>query len=240
MQKFVILILSVAIVVAACNKKSTPTASRSDMLRTGKWSVESGTITTKLGGGKDTVLDYLKFVPLCHKDDYLVFHSNNDAAVSSGSVKCNPGDPDSTTFKWGLTNSNNNLSLYNGFNFVYGVVDSVSPLWHFDTLDHVNFKLDTVHGVLDTLAGFYRSMVVLDTIWDNRFDSFALSNVNIYNAAIVNFSQSSFIINFSTYGYRPDTTSFHTGVNMQLGYPIDSPQRYVPDTAIYSIKFKNN
>src|SRR4051794_40664330 len=115
MNKFGILILLVVVIIASCSKNSTPIAGRSDMLRTGKWTLASGSVTMKLPSGKDTTLNYLNFLPSCHQDDYMIFRDNQDASMFSNSTKCNVGDPDSVTFKWGFANNNNNLSLYHGF-----------------------------------------------------------------------------------------------------------------------------
>jgi hypothetical protein len=245
MNKFAILILSVVVITASCSKNSTPIAGRSDMLRTGKWSIESGTVTFKLPSRRDTTVNYLTFLPSCRHDDYLVFHDNQDASIFSNTVKCNPGDPDSVTFRWGFANNNNNLSLYHGFNFVYGITDTLLP-FKFDTLHFPpNLELDTLYGVNDTLAGFTRSLIVLDTIWTNRYDSLPLPFADVYNSQVVSFSQAAFTINFTMYGYSPDSTNHHTGLNPIVdgsGGPagfIDSPVIYRLDTFKYSITYKN-
>lgn len=242
MKKYLILTLSLVSIIAACSKKATTTDNRENMLRNGKWSISSGTITLRLPDGRDTVLNYLNFLPECHKDDYLVFHSGTDAAYFSGSVVCSPSDPDSTTFKWGFSNNQNNLSLYNGFDFITTVTERINP-FAYDTISQSPLVLDTLHGVNDTLEGFTRSVIVLDTFWKVVFDQTAINHTNISNGTISSFSQSSFTINFWIVSTYPDSTGHHTGAIIRWdASPVDTldfDPIIRPDTLKYSLTYRN-
>ncbi len=261
MKKSFILTFSLMLLLASCSKKTTVTTpNREDALRTGKWMIESGTITVKLPDGRDTILNYMNFLPACHKDDYLVFHTGVDAALHSGSNICSPSDPDSITFKWGFNSTQKNLSLYHGFDFIYAVSEHILP-FVFDTcMDNGIWGLpylypgvtlcnplavDTLHGVNDTLAGYTRMVVVLDTFWNLKFDSLALDNTDIYNANVINFSQSSFTINFNVYGTYPDSTQHHTNKFVYIdgitGLPVtlDNDPIIKKDTFKYQLTYRN-
>ena len=245
MMKYLFLTLSVMLIFFACNKKPTPTTTRYDMLKTGKWKMSSGTIAVKLPNGKDTTLNYFNYVPACHLDDYIAFNSNTTGAVFNGALKCSASDGDSTQFTWDLTDNYNTISLYRGFSLIWYVVESVNPLT-FDTTSQSPLVIDTVHGVNDTLPGFTRTLIVLDSIHTLNFVPSSNATFNIYNAQISDFSQSAFTINFTMYSTYPDTIGNHTGLYF---YPdavtagqndsLDLPVLIRPDTFKYKITFTN-
>ncbi len=231
MTKYFLTALSVILILVACNKKPTTTTTpdREAMLRTGKWKISGGTFTMKLPNGADTTLNYTDYITDCHKDDYIMFDSLMHAAVYSGTTKCDLSDPDHIPFVWKLSNDGNNIDLYNGFNNLYGAYDSIYGA-HFDTLinDGTTLKLDTIHGVLDTVSPYYRSVVVLDSIWNFSIDTLKTPQISIYNASITGFSQSSFVLNFSVIRTYPDTTG------LRATHP-----RFLPDTMRYKVNYTN-
>mgnify|MGYP003330901680 CR=1 FL=1 len=245
MKKYLILSVVVCVIVASCSKKTTPAASKEDMLRSGRWSVASGTVTFRKPSGFDTTVNYMNFLPKCRQDDYMVFHNGTDAAIFTGSNKCSPADPDSATFLWNFGNDFATLSMYNGFDFIYGIADSVLP-FRFDTLSQYPILvLDTIHGILDTEFSYTRIVPILDTIWNLRFDSLNLHYNNLYNAKVIDFTESSFTLNFWVYGSYPDTSGHHTGIFIRTDVSpgpdtLDWPVIYKPDTLKYSITYKKS
>jgi hypothetical protein len=214
MTKYFILSLSMAMLFfAACSKKATPSAdSQSDMLRKGKWRITSGKLTVKLPNGKDTMLDYPSWIPFCHRDDYFVFNSAGKGAVFNGGITCNPGEADSISFDWTLSNSGNYLSLYNSFHLYYSVTESILP-----------FSVDTVS--IDP-------EIVLDTVWRLHFDTTSVVNTDIMNGVISNFSQSSFTLDFKLIAQYPDSLLLHEGLPYSM--PIIRP-----DTFKYKVTYSN-
>jgi hypothetical protein len=240
-MKYCLLTLSVFLLFFACKKSSTPTVTTEDMLKTGKWKLASGTLTVKNPNGKDTILTYLDFIPECFKDDYLKFDSLNFGKIYYGGNTCTPGDPEFRSFQWLLSNNGTTIDLYNGFNEIFAVVDTIQP-YKFDTLNQSPLELDTVLGALDTLEGQIKQFLVLDTIRELRYSgvpvgdylsSISMSGFNINKAQITEFSQSSFFLNFAIIGKRLDSTNFHGG----------PPNNYDPliknDTLRYKLKFSN-
>jgi hypothetical protein len=223
------MILSAIVVFSACSTTPTITPGKEDMLRNGKWKVASGELKARLPSGLDTTIDYVSFVyPSCNQDDYIVFDSQYHAAVFSGGTTCNPGDPVSIPFKWKFKNNQNSIDLYDGFNMLFAVSCNIEPL-RFDTLEYDPFlRLDTILGVNDTLIGYTRTLIVLDSIWDATYTPVPSKGINIYDAAITDFTQSSFTLSYHLISQYPDTTN-HNG-----NTPI-----YKPDTLHYKIRYTN-
>lgn len=236
MKKYFILALSVILVYTACNKKPTQQPGRKDMLRAAKWKVSSGTVTMRLPDGRDTTLNYMNYIPVCHQDDYFDFNSDLYGAMFNGSNKCDAGEPDSITLSWRLSTDNNYISLYNSDHLYYGLHDSIEP-YRFDTLNFSPLELDTLYGVNDTVEGYQRVLIVLDTIWTARFDSNGVANTDIYNAFITDFSASSFTVHFSHYSWYLDTTGHHTGWIINGPDTMDYKPIVRPDTFRYKITY---
>lgn len=243
MKKALIFTLSIAAIIAACSKKKDPALNKTDILRSGKWSISSGKVIMKLPNGKDTTLNYLDYMPLCRRDDYMKFFTAIEAAIFTSGNKCSPADPDSSSFRWNFDNNETTISMYNGFDFIYGIREYIMP-FRFDTLQQTPYLvLDTIHGILDTEFGYTRVIPILDTIWEVRFDSVNLKYNNLYNAKILDFKDNEFTLNFSIYATYPDSTGFHTGkflyTNLTTGEPdsIDFDPIMRPDTLKYTVKY---
>jgi hypothetical protein len=197
----------------------------------------------------DTTLDYLKFIPTCYLDDYLVFDSLNYGRRYTGSNTCSPADPEYFVFSWTLTNNYSRMNLYNGFNDIYGIVDTVQ-LYQMDTLSLSPLTLDTVMGYLDTSVP-PKTFIELDTVRPLFFSGVpagtgpvgpALGGFNINNADITNLSQSSFTLHFQMISYYTDSTKWHGASYL---YPLDdvvNPDSFAvikPDTFNYSLTYTN-
>ena len=246
-MKYCILALSVIMLFASCSKTPNPQAtSKEDILRSGNWRISGGTVRGKLPSGLDTTVSYTQFLlPTCWLDDYIKFDSDYHAKVYSNTNKCDPSQPTYQSFYWKFNRNATTLDFYNGFNLTYAWSDSIAP-WHFDTLVNDGsasppLVLDTIYGVNDTLLGYTRVVVVLDTIWDFVVTPKAIPNLDIYNAQISNFTESSFTLNYTYRKTYTDTNGHHTGRQI---FPIGSAMdtvNYDPilkaDTLFYSITF---
>jgi hypothetical protein len=240
-MKYFYLALSAIVFFASCNKKPDPSPSSEDILRKGNWRLASGKLTVNKPNGMDTTLNYMNFIPECYKDDYIRFDSLNYGRRYFGATACSPADPTFVSFIWQLKGNGNVVDLLSGFNNLYAVVDTIQP-YHFDTLQKDPLVLDTILGVLDTLPGQTKILIVLDTVRELRFSGIPLGTsiagtpiggFDIYNAEITNFSQASFTLNFSIRSLYPDSTNYHAGLpNNEL--PIMRP-----DTIHYSLIYNN-
>ena len=231
-MRYFLLFITATLMFAACTQVApTITPDKESILRTGRWILAGGTVTLKNPSGKDTTLDYMQFVPACHKDYYSRFDSIGQAAIYPGSLRCSAADADSISFNWRLLNNDNNIDILNVFNLFWVVYDSVETPFYFDTVS-TNPIL-----VLDTISS---SPVVLDTIWHVRFDSMAVSGplyyqgYNVYDADISNFSKTGFTLSFKWYSKYPDTSLWHEG-----GPPAYQSPIMKNDTLRYVLKYSN-
>lgn len=230
-MKYFFLALSALVILASCNKEPKVTANRENLLRAKKWKLSGGTITVKKPNGKDTVLQYLTFLPDCYKDDYLKFDSMRYGTVFTSGTSCSAADPASHGFVWQLSNNDNSIDLYDGFNNIFAVNDTIQP-YHFDTLQQTPYLiLDTIVKTTDTTPGFLKSFIVLDTIRELRFTRVELPQFDIFKADITDFSASSFTINFTAKWVYPDSLNLHGGI------PNNLPPIYREDTVKYKLTY---
>lgn len=209
------------------------------MMRKGKWKVTSGTLTLRKPNGIDTTLNYMNWIPVCHRDDYVQFDSLSIGYIFAGGMKCDPSNADSTAFQWKLENGETTLSLYNGFSNTFGVKESILIPFYFDTLSKSPFVLDTLVGAVAAAAQTPPGPIVLDTLWKLHFDSAAIQHLDIYSATISSFSETSFTINYAAISTYPDSTGHHTGFDAANG-GIDKDPIIRPDTFHYSVTYSNN
>jgi hypothetical protein len=227
-MRYFLLALSMIVVLAACNQEPTVTPNRENLMRAKRWKITDGTITVKTPGGKDTLLKYLDYIDTCYVDNYIKFDSNHFGRLMMGDIKCNLADPDSRNFTWRLWNNDKYIDLYDGFNTIFAVTTTIEP-YHFDTLEQSPLRLDTIIGRLDTIPGFTKQFIVLDTVRELRFNRYPIPNFDIYGAEIFDFNESSFKLKFSFKTQRLDSTNFRAGA------PENNPPGIVADTADYSI-----
>ena len=232
-MKYFFLALSIIVVIASCNKAPQTNYSRESMLRKGKWKVTAGTLTLRKPNGIDTTLNYLNWIPYCHRDDYLVFDSLNVGYIFPGAITCNAGDADSIGFTWKLESGETTMSLYNGFSNTFGVSESILNPFFFDTLSQSPLQLDTLIGAVAASLETPPGPVVLDSTWKLQFDSASIQRLDIYTATISNFSSAAFTINFAVISTYPDSTNHHTGGG------TDADPIIRPDTFHYSVTYTN-
>jgi len=237
-MKYFFLTLSVVVLLASCAKTPTINNNRQSMMRKGKWKVTSGTLTLRKPNGLDTTLNYMDWIPVCHKDDYVQFDSLNFGFIFPGSTKCDPSAADSTAFLWKLENGETTMSLYNGFSNTFGVVESILIPFFFDTLSYSPLILDTLVTYAQAQAQTPPGVVVLDSTWKLHFETSSILQLDIYAATISSFSQSAFTINYAVISTYPDSTNHHTGFDVANG-GIDKDPIYRPDTFHYSVTYSN-
>lgn len=216
------------VILAACNPQPEVTPNKENILRSKKWRVTGGTITVRKPNGKDTSLKYLSYIDTCYSDDYMKFDSMHFGKVYTNTLKCSPADPEYKNFSWRLFNNDKSIDLYDGFNMIFAVTTSIEP-YRFETLSTAPLVLDTIIGRLDTIPGFIKQFIVLDTIRELRYTRYPIRNFDLYGAEVFNFSQSSFNLRFSFKTTRLDSTNFHAGL------PNNFDPILVNDTADYDL-----
>ena len=228
-MRYIFLALLGMILWSSCAKNPTINYSRESQLRVGKWHITSGTLSVRKPNGIDTVLNYMDWIPYCHRDDYIEFDSSNQGYVFQGTVLCNPSDPDSSGFKWDLKNGETIIDLYDGFTNTFGILETIKQPYFFDTLSKAPLVLDTIVGAVAAAAT--GGHVVLDSMWKLNFDTSAVQRLDLYNTSISYFSSSTFTINYAAISTYPDSTNHHTGA------PTDQTPIIRPDTFHYSVTY---
>jgi len=231
MKKHVIIALSVVFFMVSCSKSSNQTKGVPDMLRTGRWKISSATVKLRLPSGLDTTLNLFTFMPSCKTGVYLTFDTGFYGNMFSG-TPCNPSDPTNISFQWQLTDNNTILDLYGGFNLVYSITDTVLQPYYFDTTwypagNNPAYYFDSIVNYEDTSLDGNPNYIVLDTLWNLKYDSIPNGTNNVYGQ-VSNFTQSSFTWTVAQITVYPDSTHNHAS------NPI-----YRPDTAHYTYVFTN-
>ena len=216
------------VLIAACNPQPDVTPSKENILRSKQWRITGGTITVKKPNGRDTSLKYVDYIDTCYKDDYMKFDSMHFGRAYTGTQKCNAADPEFKNFSWRLFNNDRSIDLYDGFNMIFAVTTSIEP-YRFETLSTSPLVLDTIIGRLDTIPGFMKQFIVLDTIRELRYTRYPIPSFDLYGAEISEFTQSSFKLHFSFKTTRLDSTNFHAGT------PDNFAPILVNDTADYNL-----
>ena len=139
-MKYFILLLSVFLVVLACNKPSDTGPDRENMLRNGKWKlVDMAHTFLKFKPGQlgydTTEHDTLRY---CNRDDYFIFGPGFNGTVSSNSIKCEVSDPDQVPFRWEALNNDTILVIYGLSSFGASLTDT--------SLHYIAAVPNTVHG----------------------------------------------------------------------------------------------
>lgn len=228
-MRYFFIIAGMMLLFAACSKPPVITPNREAILRSKKWRITGGTITVKKPNGKDTALEYRKYVDTCYLDNYLVFDSMHFGRAYTGNDKCNPADPDFRSFTWRLQENERYIDLYDGFNMIFAVTTTIEP-YHFDTTSQSPLVLDTIIGRLDTIPGFIKQFIVLDTIRELRYTRYPIpNNFDLMGAEISDFSEVSFKLHFSFKTTSLDSTNFHAGA------PNNFAPIVVNDTADYNL-----
>jgi len=140
MKQFLFAILTLSVMFAACTKEVTPSLSREDMLRKGKWRISSSKVTLTAPNGKPITVDYGAYRKKCIVDNVLRFDSLNKGAVLNGGTSCSIADADSIGFIWYLSNNQQSITLHN----YYLMIDNVNQFLAYNGVDSVwEWKLDS-------------------------------------------------------------------------------------------------
>lgn len=105
---FVFLLLVIA--SGACKKddEAAP-VTKTNFLTTGTW-VLSAVTSDEDGDGTYETNDFVDFLD-CYKDNFYTFHPNGSWEMNEGPSKCDPGDPQTESSTWQLTDNDSNIQL---------------------------------------------------------------------------------------------------------------------------------
>jgi hypothetical protein len=90
---------------SGCKKKhddQPATKTRTELISSGTW---------KFSGATSSGFDVSSFIQSCQKDNTLTFHTDGTGVIDEGTTKCNVADPQSSSYNWNFTNSENGLHV---------------------------------------------------------------------------------------------------------------------------------
>jgi len=135
-MKYCLLILSALLVIASCKKVEVP-KSRAEILREGsKWALADDVWKSYRKFNVDTFLttDTIKLkenIVECKQDDYLVFRDGNDGGLNTGDKKCPQGEAQEENIRWGFTNNETRMYIYQAGEMFFGYDDVEGEVTNF-------------------------------------------------------------------------------------------------------------
>ena len=117
--KFLFLtLLAFAFILNACNDSTTTPApavkTKTDLLCMANWKITSATINPGIDVGGGTVITDLRAQSdSCDLDDFVKFNPDKTGKDDEGPTKCDPSDPQSTSFTWSFNEDETKIT-YDG------------------------------------------------------------------------------------------------------------------------------
>ena len=130
-MKYCLLVLSALALFASCKKVDTP-QSIQEQMRVGTWYIDTSSKTYAILPGQYETIPYYIQGEDCKKDDYFIFRDNNDGAINTAKEKCVEGQTDEIAIKWGVTDANTKMYIYNAGSLLNGDDDVNAELLNFN------------------------------------------------------------------------------------------------------------
>jgi len=114
-----IALFSFAFILFACNDSTTTTPApavktKTDMLCFSNWTVSTATISPGIDiGGGQLITNLLAQSDSCDLDDFTKFNADKTGKDDDGLTKCDPTDPQSTSFTWSFNEDETKIT-YDG------------------------------------------------------------------------------------------------------------------------------
>jgi hypothetical protein len=111
MKYYVFALASIGFVVFSCNKdddKKDDTTTKIQLMTSAAWKYD----TAAIGDNSGKPISPLPAGAIndCEKDNVITFKSDSTGTLNAGTKKCDPNDPQTTSFKWWF--KNNGAVLY--------------------------------------------------------------------------------------------------------------------------------
>jgi hypothetical protein len=168
-MKYSLLILSVVLVIAACSKVDVP-KSHAEILRDGtRWGLADNIQKSyrKFKTDKGLTTDTVRIdpdIPECKRDDYLVFREGNDGGLNTGDKKCPQGEAQEENIRWGFTNNDSRMYIYQAGNMFLGYDDVEGEVTNFS-----DNKFTIKYMVVTNLTDIPRKDTVYYTVSLKKF-----------------------------------------------------------------------
>lgn len=105
MKNYVFALLSIGFIILSCNKDDDDDNTNNDvkakvqLITSATWKYDTAAIDVDKNGTPDQVLPP-GAIASCEKDNTITFKSDSTGTLNEGATKCDPSDPQTTSFKW--------------------------------------------------------------------------------------------------------------------------------------------
>ncbi len=154
MKYYVLALVSIGFIIFSCNKdddKKDDLSTKIQLMTSATWKYDTAAIDIDKNGTPDQALP-AGTIETCEKDNVITFKSDSTGTLNEGSTKCDPGDPQTTSFKWWF--KDNGAVLYSPDPIFGGLSGDVK------VIDLTAAKLRVTKEV--TVAPAYTVNIVLD------------------------------------------------------------------------------
>ena len=126
-----------ALLFAACSKKDK-TLSKSELLTSGTWKLTAAEEDADGDGIYEA--DNYAFFSDCFKDNYYTFQPSGILEMNEGPTKCAPGDPQTETGNWQLTQNETHL-MVDGDEWIMQELTTTTLSWKEDYAGGISASL---------------------------------------------------------------------------------------------------
>jgi len=110
MKSLLLLAAIFSMLTIGCSKEDS-NPSKQDLLTSGTWKLTAVEADEDANGSYET--DRYAGFSDCFKDNYITFRSSGELELNEGPTKCDPGDPQTMTSSWQLTQNETHLVFAN-------------------------------------------------------------------------------------------------------------------------------
>jgi hypothetical protein len=102
MKYYVLALVSIGFIINGCDKdddKKDDPSTKVQLMTSATWKYDTASIDSDKNGTPDQPLP-AGTIENCEKDNVITFKSDSTGTLNEGTTKCDPGDPQTTSFKW--------------------------------------------------------------------------------------------------------------------------------------------
>jgi hypothetical protein len=109
MKSLLISTVFFSLLTISCSKKDSSVVSKKELLTSGSWKLAAVTADEDANGTYE--IDKFATFSNCYKDNYYTFGNNGVLELNEGATKCNPGDTQTLSGTWQLTQNETHLMI---------------------------------------------------------------------------------------------------------------------------------
>ncbi|MFL5741721.1 MAG: hypothetical protein ACJ75B_15955 [Flavisolibacter sp.] len=95
----------------SCKKSNNNEPSKTDTISEKPWKFSSGGIDYNKDGTVDLNFSTLAIIPPCVLDNTASFKSDGTGIADEGATKCDPANPQTSSFTWKFTNNDQSIQI---------------------------------------------------------------------------------------------------------------------------------